>query len=301
MDWDFYLNLDNIKDNSKQKQVTMMKQMTKFLTNKDDLFYFLIYQSEEGISKVLEYLLKYSIQQQLSIVSTLCKYLENTDNANVMWYCKYRQLASKLEVLVSKADEIRTVTHYEDIIPKMISILNDSSKPKTIRMICAIALSNEPTGKLNIGVLRPDDLYQMTLCPSDKNEINFEKMVMIIRENSTKNKTYREIPIDEDLINKIKMIHNIGLPKYIICKADGQPYASTSDISSQISKHLGINFDELRSSYVTWYHSKYVIGKCKLLAKNMGHLFTTAVDTYNRSGNSFVIINNKVELISGVN
>ena len=33
----------------------------------------------------------------------------------------------------------------------------------------------------------------------------------------------------------------------------------------------------------------------------MGHLFTTAVDTYNRSGNSFVIINNKVELISGVN
>lgn len=134
---------------------------------------------------------------------------------------------------------------------------------------------------INYGVLRPSELYKMTVHDGDStnpNFINRENRVMIIREHKTKaNQPIKEIILDDAFMELIK-----PCKKFIFPMKNGRPYASPDGFSKMIVSKVGTDYYDMRKMKTSLVLDKGDNNEILKLSKIQGHSVQTQLDYYNK-------------------
>jgi len=299
--WDYLQSILKINEIHIQR----IKYLSKHLKQTTEAFDHVFYNNSNTINKIKE-LKNLSLNTKHNYLTAICTILDVTGGINYQEYTIYR-LEIELELIKSNLQ--RTIPWFPNIYKKLYDTYEDTIVNKSIRIICLFIISNiHDNFKIDplteIGVLRPSDILRTRLYKNaeetseDESYLNLSTKRYIVHESCTKNKTYRELQLNDTIIQGIQNIYGNKLPKYLFVTDDGNKYASASSISAMLYKYTDLNFDTIRSSYFTWRDaiSKTSEERKQLieLCRRQGHQYSTAILDYKRIIDYDLMINDQL-------
>ena len=262
--------------------IQRIKQLMETLFENSDVFYHSNIDSEEGVAKVKSALsLMSSLNTQMNYANSLCKFLELTMAKH---YTAFTLMRDQISLSLHEKNAEREVAPYNEIIPKLQTALASEKTSQDLKIMCKLLLSIRQYGEINVGALRFSDLVNTRIKDDgDHHYLDLINRVWTLRSGHTKNKQDRIATVSKefvDYINTINTINTINPEKGLICSDTGK----THGISKEFLKHIGVNFTEVRASYVTYLDSVCKdVELIRTICNNQGHKLTTALESYRRT------------------
>ena len=255
--------------------IQRVQQLMDMIAHNHEYFYHDLVDTEQGVTLVEAKLKNItSINTQMNYCNSLCKFLELTLAKH---YSDYTLLRDKIALALHQHNANRTVTPYEDIIPRLQYILT-SSASTDLKIMSMLLISIQDYTQMNTGALRFSDVTNTRLTDDGEHHyLDLQSKTWLLRQGFTKNKQTRTATISDsfkEYILSLKIDNTSGL----ICRS-----GKTHNLSKEFHKCIGVNFSAVRASYVT-----FLDGACddvetiKQICNNQGHKLTTALESYRR-------------------
>jgi hypothetical protein len=234
--------------------------------------------SEEGLASVKNHLESMaSLNTQLNYLNSLCKFLELTMAKH---YTDYTLLRDQISLKLHQQNADREVTPYMDIAPKLQAAILNGSASRDLKIMCNLLLSIKDFNETNVGALRFSDLVNTRLeDDNDHHYLYLQTRIWTLRSAHTKNKQDRIAKVSVGFAEYIAGL-NLDTTQGLICGSTGK----THGISKEFLKHIGVNFTDVRASYVTYLDAVCEdVELIRTICNNQGHKLTTALESYRRT------------------
>ena len=273
-EWSFFN-----KDKADEIHISRVKNIMMLMLQKNDKFY----HSEIDSIKGIEYFKKCMIaienlNSKVNHCNSLCKFLELTLATHYSDYTIIRD-THKLELSVQNST--RDVINYTSLLTKFTSVQSNLLCSTDLKIICLLLSEIINIDAMTTGALRFSDLAKThTIDDNESNFLDLTNHKWYLREVNTKNKKSRVADVSKEFVAGILKLHNGIGP--LICKN-----GKTDKISREFTKHIDVNFSDVRSSYVTYLDLKCNdIDLINLICINQGHKVSTALENYRRKNTS---------------
>ena len=256
--------------------IKRVKSLMEQAFSKSDVFPHSLVDCPEGITKVMLTIKKYnSLNTQLNVINSLCKFLERT---MATYYSNFTLIRDEISLDLKKINSERSIFNYQDILAKLESVCSQTDN-RDLKVMTKLLLCIADFQNITCGALRYSDVANTRLTDDGEHHfLDLHNRVWILRKNHTKNKTDRLARVSDEwcsFINGLKFEPNEPL----IC-----PSGTTDGLSKRFKKQVGINYTDARSSYVTYLDSVCDdVEMIEIICTNQGHKLQTALESYRRS------------------
>ena len=255
--------------------IQRVQQLMDMITSDHEYFYHSLVDTPQGASLIEEKLkgIK-SLNSQVNYCNSLCKFLELTMARH---YSDFTLLRDKLNLALHQQNASRSVTSYDEIVPRLQHVLT-SKTSADLKIMAMLLISIQQYEYMNTGALRFSDVMNTRLTDDGEHHyLDLENKAWLLRDGYTKNKQTRSAVISDTFRDYIlSMNMNKDLP--LICIS-----GKTTNLSKEFQKYIGINFSSVRASYVTYLDSVCDnVETIKQICNNQGHKLTTALESYRR-------------------
>jgi hypothetical protein len=290
VDWNDLSNI-NIRVSTLSLYSWYLKKMQQNILDRVDKFYPNFFATESAFAAVVAFLdnyrkkngSPYALHTKAIFITAICKYTQLSGLSSVV-HQKYTNYLGTLERQIIEFIRNRTIPPFEPHI-KDIRYLYHKSDIKNLRVILWIILNSiDLDSDTNIGILRFSDLINTKLSEDPVfSYIDLQKKIWLIREDQTKNATERTIHVSDKFISGLHNIYGAERTQWLLSNNKCEKYTHTNYFSCQFHDKVGMTYTEMRSSFITYMNEVLDdVGKCEILANNMGHSFNTREVNYVR-------------------
>lgn len=296
--WSFFFDT-NVSAATNSLQLLNAKQIMKALIGNDDMFYTDALADHSAFDKIITYLTtkvtktgkSLALWTQYNYLSAICKYLSKVPDIDTytLWQLQnyYQELRGR--ILTDKETIMKDYTPFPQILQKLPAIIESHKYVIGFRVLCSMILHNIhnidtlEVSDNEIGVLRPSDLQRTTFTDNGTNSfIDLDAKLWHIRSNCTKNRDERLLTISDEFVADIRKIFGsrLATAESLLLNKYYKPYTSLESLYIMFRKHIGVNFNGVRSSYEIFRAENITISEQQELCKKMGHSQTTSLTSY---------------------
>jgi len=270
-DWSYF-----DREASDAIHIKRVKNLMDKTFSKSDVFAHYLVDCPEGITKVMATISKHdSLNTQLNVINSLCKFLERTMATH---YSNVILIRDQISLDLKKQNAERSIFNYQDILAKLESVCSQTDN-RDLKVMVKLLLCIADFQNITCGALRFSDVANTRLADDGEHHfLDLQNRVWVLRKNHTKNKQDRTAKVSDEFAD---FIESLGLdPNLPLICTNGK----TDSVSKRFLKQVGINYTDARSSYVTHLDSVCDdVETISTICKNQGHKLQTALESYRRS------------------
>ena len=278
-------DLERVSDISKEQYCKYALQLQSMVIGKCPLLLVDTMCSDETYNAVVTVLDKLNPNTACMYITALSRILEAVPNLVAARHSRYRQLANKYKLLSAQLPK-KEVVPFDRIMRTINRLYRKPGISISMNVIMLILKHSINDDEFDIGMLRASDLIHTSLgFNPDYSYVDFEQRLWHIRETCTKNKRERKLELSQSFVDELGELYEGMVPQWLVFREKDDEhmlskYTKTDSLTSMFSNMFHCGMTDVRASYVTYMNNRCTIAKCRQLAKNMGHRYTTAIYDY---------------------